>query len=202
MEQPNVTFQTDHSALTSLQRKRVINNSRLAHWVTTMAEFEYTVEYIPGDSKSLDTADCLSRLIRMDEEKDPEKEKESTRWQYANCWTEVYAKLFDRLKADEVNSIVTNEGASTPDGGGGDQECKAGWYPEHEVPGCDSLCNSDFEVDVIFHIEEYTGVTEDVVQELKPTEGETCGATELCTSFENCYFNDYAGEVHGRDGGA
>ena len=46
-EQPHVTFQTDHSALTSLQRKRVINNSRLAHWITTMAEFDYTVEYLP-----------------------------------------------------------------------------------------------------------------------------------------------------------
>ena len=58
-----------------------------------MAEFDYTVEYLPGDSKSLDTADCLSRLIQMDSEVDEDKENESERWQYANCWTEVYAKL-------------------------------------------------------------------------------------------------------------
>ena len=89
MDSPNVTFQTDHSALTQLPRKRVISNSRLAHWVTTMSEFEYDVQYIPGDSKSLDTADCLSRLIRMDDDPDPEKQAESGRWQYANCWTEV-----------------------------------------------------------------------------------------------------------------
>eukprot|EP01051_Picozoa_sp_SAG22_P039070 SAG22_NODE_20372_length_266_cov_0.742515_1_plen_43_part_10 len=43
-----MTFRTDHSALTQLQTKKVINNSRLAHWVTTMAEYEYTCEYVPG----------------------------------------------------------------------------------------------------------------------------------------------------------
>ena len=40
VDEPNVTFQTDHSALTSLTKKRNISNSRLAHWVTTMSEFE------------------------------------------------------------------------------------------------------------------------------------------------------------------
>ncbi len=41
-DEPNVTFQTDHSALTQLTKKRNISNSRLAHWVTTMSEFEGT----------------------------------------------------------------------------------------------------------------------------------------------------------------
>ena len=86
-----MTFQTDHSALTSLTKKRNISNSRLAHWVTTMSEFEYTVEYCPGDSKSLDTADCLSRLIKKPSDNDKERQSESAKWQYANCWTTVYA---------------------------------------------------------------------------------------------------------------
>ena len=130
MQEPNVTFQTDHSALTSLTRKKQISNQRLAHWVTTMSEFEYTVEYCPGDSKTLDTADCLSRLIKMPSEVTPERKSESARWQYANCWTEVYSKLFDRLKPDDILTVVTttprgtdNHGAETPseaiEGGGG-----------------------------------------------------------------------------------
>ena len=49
----------------------------LAHWVTTMAEFDYTIEYLPGDSKSLDTADCLSRLIRMGDDDEENKEGQS-----------------------------------------------------------------------------------------------------------------------------
>ena len=49
IDEPTMTFRTDHSALTQLQTKKVINNSRLAHWVTTMAEYEYTCEYVPGD---------------------------------------------------------------------------------------------------------------------------------------------------------
>jgi hypothetical protein len=31
-----------------------------------MAEYEYTCEYVPGDSKTLDVPDCLSRLITRD----------------------------------------------------------------------------------------------------------------------------------------
>jgi hypothetical protein len=43
----------------------------------------------------------------MDEEKDEEKEKESDKWQYANCWTTVYSKLFDRVTkaADTVDAV-------------------------------------------------------------------------------------------------
>ena len=113
MHEPNVTFQTDHSALTSLTRKKQISNQRLAHWVTTMSEFEYTVEYCPGDSKTLDTADCLSRLIKMPSEMTSERQSESAKWQYANCWTEVYSKLFDRLKPDEVLTVVATAPQST-----------------------------------------------------------------------------------------
>ena len=40
IDEPTMTFKTDHTALTHLQTKKVINNSRLAHWVTTMAEYE------------------------------------------------------------------------------------------------------------------------------------------------------------------
>ena len=112
MQEPNVTFQTDHSALTSLTRKKQISNQRLAHWVTTMSEFEYVVEYCPGDSKTLDTADCLSRLIKMPSEMTPERQSESARWQYANCWTEVYSKLFDRLMDIFCNYRVLTQNAA------------------------------------------------------------------------------------------
>ena len=116
----------NHSALTSLTRKKQISNQRLAHWVTTMSEFEYIVEYCPGDSKTLDTADCLSRLIKMPSEMTPERQSESARWQYANCWTEVYSTLFDRLKPDEVLTVISTATCidnETPDEiteGGGD----------------------------------------------------------------------------------
>jgi hypothetical protein len=78
-----------------------------------------------------------------------------TRW----LRTEVYAKLFDRLKADDVSTIIASapgrrdaedtglvntvnaaEG-SKPEGGG---ECPDGWYPEMEVPGWDNLCDIDY----------------------------------------------------------
>ena len=131
-----------------------------------MSEFEYDVQYIPGDSKSLDTADCLSRLIRMDDDPDPEKRAESGRWQYANCWTEVYSKLFDRLSTEistiiasaaqgadsddvsHVHTVNTDTGA-TPEGGG---ECPDGWYPALEVHGSDNLCDIDYYVDVVTHL--------------------------------------------------
>ena len=37
----------------------------VARWVTTMSEFEYTVEYYPGDSKSLDTGVKCSVLVTI-----------------------------------------------------------------------------------------------------------------------------------------
>ena len=153
INEPTMEFRTDHSALTQIKVKKTINNARLAHWVTTMAEYEYTCEYVPGDSKTLDVPDCLSRLIsrpappseadlvrleaqlRADnvqiaagtggaldnqerneletrtEKKKKElidwkaKQSESAEWQYANCWTTVYSKLFDRLAPDEVLTV-------------------------------------------------------------------------------------------------
>ena len=34
-----------------------------------------------------------------------EKQSQSAEWQYANCWTSVYAKLFDRLTPEEVLTV-------------------------------------------------------------------------------------------------
>ena len=88
---------------------------------------------------------------------------------YANCWTTVYSKLFDRVtkSKDEVNAVYT-DAVQTPGGGGGcnadgqcqsdidDQHCDAGWYPSDEIAGCDSLDDTDYYTDVICHIESYT----------------------------------------------
>ena len=44
-----------------------------------------------------------------------EKQTQSAEWQYANCWTSVYAKLFDRLEPEEVLTVggVCAEGVYT-----------------------------------------------------------------------------------------
>ena len=38
----------------------------------------------------------------------PDEEKESEKWQYANCWTTVYAKLFDRVTKSKDTEIDRN----------------------------------------------------------------------------------------------
>ena len=37
-----------------------------------------------------------------------EKQSQSAEWQYANCWTSVYAKLFDRLTPEEPFHLTPN----------------------------------------------------------------------------------------------
>ena len=88
-----------------------------------------------------------------------EKQTQSAEWQYANCWTSVYAKLFDRLEPEEVltvggvcaEGVYTVEpsnankcpiecepGAYSLEGGGGDErtvDVSCGWDRSDEVPG-------------------------------------------------------------------
>ena len=278
IDEPTMTFRTDHSALTQLQTKKVINNSRLAHWVTTMAEYEYTCEYVPGDSKTLDVPDCLSRLItrpsppdeielgrlkatlsaddatakelekdtlegkvrtelearKMDnrarteletliarKEKElsawKEKQTQSAEWQYANCWTSVYAKLFDRLEPEEVltvggvcaEGVYTVEpsdankcpiecepGAYSLEGGGGDErtvDVCCGWDRSDEVPGWQDFSGGiDWLTDVVGHIEEYSGITEEVVSQLDVSRGESCSGEAMCAAFKGSYFDEFS----------
>ena len=44
-----------------------------------------------------------------------QKQSQSAEWQYANCWTSVYAKLFDRLTPGEMLTVggACDEGVYT-----------------------------------------------------------------------------------------
>jgi hypothetical protein len=130
-QQAGVTAKTDHSALIPLKKKKQINNQRLAHWVTTMSEFEYECEYVPGDSATLDVPDCLSRLIKP-ERLDGADAQQSDKFLYSNSWTSVYATLFDRLKEENRVNSLTVEGSAC------DEVLPSGSVPTGMAqPGCD-----------------------------------------------------------------
>ena len=59
-----------------------------------------------------------------------QKQSQSAEWQYANCWTSVYAKLFDRLTPEEVLTVggACDEGVYTVEvaDSTGPGQCKPG----------------------------------------------------------------------------
>ena len=144
------------------------------------------------------------------------KQSQSAEWQYANCWTSVYAKLFDRLTPEEVLTVggACDEGVytvemadSTGPGqcepgtyyveGGGGAGCTAqagdGWSQSDEVPGWQDFSDEiDWQTDVVGHIADYTDITEEVVSQLEMVEGESCSGSALCAGFKGAYYDEFS----------
>lgn len=125
----------------------------------------------------------------------------------------MYSKLFDRLKPDEVLTVISTATCienQTPDeiteGGGdcalsatantatshtehttvshdGGSACPSGWNETWEVPGREDLCSVNMVTDVGEYIMEYTEITEAVANELSIEEGEGIN-TNFCESFD------------------
>jgi hypothetical protein len=190
-KQAGVTAKTDHSALIPLKKKKQINNQRLAHWVTTMSEFEYECEYVPGDSATLDVPDCLSRLIKP-ERLDGADAQQSDKFLYSSSWTSVYATLFDRLKEENRVNALTVEGSAS------DEVLPSGSVPNDMAQhGCDEDDPTegtteyvvDWNADVMNHVSTYGGC--DIAEEWTQMGGHTCDGEQLCGSFQEMYHSEF-----------
>ncbi len=53
-------LQTDHNSLQYIHQQKQLNKSRIARWIDFLAEFNFTIKYIPGKTNS--AADALSRV--------------------------------------------------------------------------------------------------------------------------------------------
>jgi hypothetical protein len=193
-EEVGVKAKTDHSALIPLQKKQQINNSRLAHWVTTMAEFDYQCEYVPGDSATLDVPDCLSRLINPNRTGDASTDK-SDEFLYSNSWTSVYATLFDRLNDENSVNSLTVQGSTVSPGANEDLPSGAVTYDtETAEQGCDEHGETEYVVewteDVINHVETYAGG--EAADEWTQLGVNHCDGERMCEALQDVYCHEFS----------
>ena len=50
----------------------------------------------------------------------------------------------------------------------------------------------DWLTDVVGHIEEYSGITEEVVSQLDVSRGESCSGEAMCAAFKGSYFDEFS----------